>query len=306
MKRLERRGAVGIRTFGRAAGALIVLLVLGLFGCSGQKGPETGGVERPPPEGVELVFLDVGQGDAILVRSPEGKTALIDGGRGSDLAKTLRARGIASLDLVVASHAHADHIGGLRSVLSALPVRFYMDNAVPHTTSTYRELMQTVLASGVAYLRPTERTIRLGSVSLRILPPPPVTEGEPFSAQNDQSIGIVVEFGEFRALLTGDSEVGEIRRWLAAGVPGVTLLKAAHHGSRNGVTPAWLAATRPELVVISVGRDNPYGHPHPAALRYYEAVAKAVYRTDRDGTVTVTAFAGGGWTVEHSKNGGRR
>jgi beta-lactamase superfamily II metal-dependent hydrolase len=152
----------------------------------------------------------------------------------------------------------------MADLLRAIPIRYYMDNGVPHTTATYRRLMETLRASDVTYLQATERAIGLGSVRLRVLPPPAQAE-----EMNDQCVGLVVEYGDFRTLLTGDSQVEELNHFLGLGVPRVTVLKAAHHGSRDGVTPAWLSATRPEVVVISVGRDNPYGHPSPWALRYY-------------------------------------
>ncbi len=128
---------------------------------------------------------------------------------------------------------------------------------------------------------------------LTILPPPAWAEVE----ENNASVGVLVEHGEFRALLTGDSEQDELNHFLELGVPDVTVLKAAHHGSRNGVTPRWVDVTRPEVVVISVGRDNAYGHPHPWALRYYEAVASEIYRTDRDGQVTVRGYRDGRYEV---------
>jgi len=252
----------------------------------------------PADSAVQLVFFDVGQGDAILIRSPEGKAALIDGGRDAAILGKLRRYGVTRLDLVIATHAHADHIGGLVSVLRHVPVRFFLDNGVPYTTSTYANLMRAVRRSQATYLRPTARTLNLGSVALRILAPPaPGQLPDRKADQNDTSVGVVVRFGQFRALLTGDSEVGELHHWLHLGVPRVAILKAAHHGSRNGVTPAWLAATRPEVVVISVGRDNPYGHPHPWALRYYGAVAKKIYRTDRDGDVRVWGGRDGRYRV---------
>lgn len=104
-------------------------------------------------------------------------------------------------------------------------------------------------------------------------------------------------FGGFRALLTGDSEVEELNHFLERGVPDVTVLKAAHHGARNGVTPAWLDATKPEVVVISCGRNNQHGHPHPWALRYYEAGGRKVYRTDVDGEVRVVGHRSGEYEV---------
>ena len=98
-------------------------------------------------------------------------------------------------------------------------------------------------------------------------------------------------------MLTGDSEIEELNYFIDLGVPQVTVLKAAHHGSRNGVSPGWLSATKPEVIVISVGLGNPYGHPHDWALRYYAAAADAVYRTDLHGEVTIRGDADGTFDV---------
>jgi beta-lactamase superfamily II metal-dependent hydrolase len=139
--------------------------------------------------------------------------------------------------------------------------------------------------------------IELGSVTLRVLPPPGWNR-----STNDESIGIIVEYGNFRALLTGDSEVDELNYFLELGIPDVTVLKAAHHGARNGVTPRWVDVTRPEVVVISCGRNNAYGHPDPWALQYYEAVATDILRTDQDGTVAVYGYRDGSYQaalIEH-------
>jgi beta-lactamase superfamily II metal-dependent hydrolase len=123
---------------------------------------------------VSITFLDVGPGDATLIASPDGKRALVDAGRATwDVVGMLKDRGVDTLDLVVATHADMDHIGGLDGVLSELPIRYYMDNGVPHTTREYRELMDMVEWSGVPYLAATARTIALGDVSLRVLPPWP-------------------------------------------------------------------------------------------------------------------------------------
>ena len=247
---------------------------------------------RAPPAAIEVIFLDVGQGDAVLIRSPEGKVALVDAGPG-DILPLLRAHGIDSLDLLLASHPHADHIGGMRAIIERVPVHYYMDNGVPHTTSTYRNLLFALQRSSVTYLDATERSIELGSVTLRVL--------QPFAAaedHNNRSIGVLLEYGEFRALLTGDSEIPELNHWLATRIPGVTLLKAAHHGSRDAVSPAWLSTTKPEIVVISVGLNNPYGHPNEWAMRYYRTAADTVLRTDLDGEVTVFGAVDGSYSIE--------
>ncbi len=242
---------------------------------------------------VEIIFLDVGQGEAILIRSPEGKTALVDAGPGSVAHVLARRYGVDSIDFAVATHPHSDHIGGMVAILLSFPVRYYMDNGAPHTTSTYSHLMAMVQRSDITYLRATDRAVELGSVNIEVLPPPEDADGF-----NNRSIGLLVEYGEFRALLTGDSEVEELNHFLAAGVPQVTLLKAAHHGSRDAITPAWLAATKPQVVVISVGRGNSYGHPHEWALRLYDASAEAIYRTDVHGDITIRGGRDGSYEIE--------
>lgn len=263
--------------------------VMALAGCVGSRS-EAGGSAAAT---ARLVFLDVGQGDAIVVISPEHRVALIDAGpRGQDIAGHLRRHGVDTVDVAIATHPHADHIGGFAAVFAALPVRYFMDNGVPHTTATYRELLEVVRASGVTYLEATDRRLSLGSVTLSVLPP--LADA---TSLNSASIGVIVEYGGFRALLPGDAEVEELNHFMHLGVPDVDVLKAAHHGARNAVTPAWLSATRPEVVVISCGRGNPYGHPDPWALRYYETAAARVYRTDHDGEVIVVVGEEGGYSV---------
>jgi beta-lactamase superfamily II metal-dependent hydrolase len=246
---------------------------------------------------VEITFLDVGQGDAVLVRAPEGRTALIDAGMEAPL-DALRAAAVDRIDLLVATHPHADHIGGMRDVLSAVPVRFYMDNGQAHTTATYRNLLETLeRRTDVGYLTAEPRTVSLGSVQLDVLPLPPLDV-----SHNNRSIGIVLRFGAFLAFFSGDSEIEELDWFVERGiVPDVTLLKAAHHGSADAVTEAFLARARPEVVVISVG-DNDYGHPHRRALAAYGTHADEIYRTDLDGSVTVRAYEDGRFEV---RRGGR-
>lgn len=205
----------------------------------------------------------------------------------------LRALRVDTIDLLVASHNHADHIGGITGVLAGTTVRFYLDNGVPHTTATYERTIQAVATRGVQYLRPTARTITLGAARLLVLPPPPHAQD-----QNNSSVGILIDYGAFRALLTGDSEQLELQYWLEHdSIPRVTVVKVAHHGSRNGTSRAWAERTRPAVAVISVGAGNSYGHPSPQAVAQWEAVGARVYRTDRDGTVIIQAKRDGSYIV---------
>ena len=248
---------------------------------------------------VEVVFLDVGQGDAAFIRSPEGKVALIDAGERAGLAEVLRAHGIDTIDIAIASHPHTDHIGAMADVIQAMPVRYYMDNGVSHTSATYLHLMGVLRDSDITYLQPVSRTIELGSVRLRILPPP----ARATSNLNNRSVGVVVEHGTFRALLTGDSERTELLHFLQLGVPDVTVMKVPHLGSDDAVLPRFIQATAPELAVISCGRWNQSGHPSPITLRAYREAGVATLRTDIDGEVRVWGVEDGRFSIWTEREG---
>src|SRR5207249_3488451 len=116
--------------------------------------------------------------------------------------------GIDTIDLLVASHNQADHIGGMPAVLGSTGVRYYLDNGVPHDTSIFWRTSEAVVASGAQYLDASHRTITLGSAQLHVLPHPPSRD------QNNASVGLLIQYGDFRALLTGDSGLYELRHWL--------------------------------------------------------------------------------------------
>jgi competence protein ComEC len=250
---------------------------------------------------LELHFIDVGQGDAVLIRSASGHRALRRWAPAGTVLAYLRGAGVESLDLVIASHANADHIGGLVEVVNAYRPRFFMDNRIPHTTATYRRLLEAVAAAGSQYLEPTPRRIGIGDVALHVLPPP----GEARLGQNDNSIGVVVEYGTFRAVLTGDASAAEFE-WWSRRMPDLmteaTIYKASHHGSSNGDTRASLDAFRPEAVIISLGANNSYGHPTEEASLLYQSVAERVFRTDLQGTLLIDAKPDGTYLVQAERD----
>src|SRR5882762_1670909 len=249
---------------------------------------------------LELRFFDVGQGDAALIVTPEGKRVLIDAGPGaSPVVPYLQSHHYDTLDLIVASHNHTDHIGGMVAVIGSTVVRTYLDNGIPHTTATYQGTLRTVAASGAQYLQATARTITVGSARLRVLPPPARQVD-----QNNGSVGVLLEYGEFRALFTGDSERYELGYWLQHdSVPQVTVVKVAHHGSPNGTTAAWVQATRPRVAVISVGAGNSYGHPSLQVIEQWRSAGARVYRTDQDGAVIIEAKRDGSYIVLNEYSG---
>ena len=205
-------------------------------------------VDKPSAQ-VELRFLDVGQGDAVLIRLPDGRHILVDGGRHpTEVANLLAREGVDTLELVVASHNHADHIGGLPAVLERFAVKNYLTNGIPAATAIYGRLVYAVEQSGAMARKAESRMINLRDVQLRVLSLPPG-----LTTQNDNSVGLLLQYGDFRALLTGDSEHRELAHWLEHdNIPNVSLVKVAHHGALNGTTPEWVEATRPRMAVISV------------------------------------------------------
>jgi competence protein ComEC len=243
---------------------------------------------------LHVLRLDVDQGEATLIITPTGRRILIDAGPNTWTAGFLRLIRADTIDLVIATHAHADHIGGMQDVFESTVVRAYVDNGLPHNTRTYLRTLRAVENEpGLQYLAASDRTIRVGDVSLRILPPPRLD-----ATQNNNSVGVLLEFGTFRALFTGDAEIRELGAWLrSARIPEVTLINASHHGASNGATRAWIRATSPEVVVVSAGRRNSYGHPSPAIVSAWTAAKARVYRTDMHGTIFVRVARDGTYRV---------
>ena len=230
-----------------------------------------------------LDVLDVGQGDAILIRAG-GRVVLVDAGdRDADTLAQLRTLGVTGIDLLVSSHPHADHIGGMEAVVRALPTKRLLDNGMPHSTVTYRRFMEAIEAIGVQYVtaRPGLR-IGLGDgAALRVIGPPQPALTGTRSDLNSNSVVLMLEHGEVRVLLTGDAEE-PTEAWLATQQLGrVDVLKVAHHGSNHSSTKPFLDAIQPKVALISCGRSNRYGHPGEHALRRLEAAGATVYRTDQ-------------------------
>lgn len=260
----------------------------------------------PAPGGaLEITFVDVGQGDATVIRTPNGRTVVIDAGPDPrTLATWLQRRGITTVTLAVMSHNHADHIGGFPAVLAATRVENYLENGEPASTAIYRRVLSGVAAEQATVLRATPRTVTVDGVQLRILPMPPASQRG--ADQNDRSVGILLTYGNFTALWTGDAEEVERQWWLqdpTAAIGPVTVWKAAHHGSRNGTDAEWIRRIRPRLVVISLASDNTYGHPHESMLQTLQQANLTPWRTDQRGDITVRTTGTGDPTVSATRSG---
>ncbi len=244
--------------------------------------------------GLALHFLDVGQGDAALVQTASGHWVLIDAGPADDrtdaglavVVPYLERRGVHRLDAVVLSHGHRDHYGGLLSVLGAIDVGRVFEPAEAVADPHYLALLDAMADRGIPWIpvRPGT-TFAVDEVRFTALHPD-TTWVNWGTDLNEDSAVLVVAAGGFRAVFAGDAGLLAEER-IGSSAQDVDLLKVGHHGSRTATGAAWLARLRPAAAIISVGRTNRYGHPAPETVARLDAQGTAVWRTDREGTVTV-------------------
>lgn len=277
------RLGVALRSVAFAGGAVVWCAVLATD------------LARRPSGRLDLFILDVGQGDAIAVRTPAGRWLLVDAGplerRGSAgrrvVVPFLARRGATRLELFVASHGDADHLGGAPDVLEAFEPRLVLEPGLPLPSQLYQRFLGLVDAGGTPWQAARAGdTIRMDGVTLAVLHPTSAWMARRFEA-NEASVVLHVRYGCFDALLTGD--IGrDVESQLLDHVGEVEVLKVAHHGSATSTTVAWLDHVQPEVAVLSVGRGNRYGHPAPDVLERLRRRGIEVRRTDEDGTVTIS------------------
>jgi competence protein ComEC len=243
------------------------------------------------PPGLTVRFFDVGQGDSALVTSPSGATLLIDGGPDEEqVATELAALGVKRLDVVIASHPHADHIVGLPNVLARVPVGVIIDPGCEH------DGLEAVLDRAIADEDVPEEhpragaSYRVGDLRLDILSPDRCWTGTESDTNNDAMV-VRVSRGDDVVLFATEPEEPAQEWLLQTGVDlSADVLKVPHHGAATSV-PEFFQAVDAQVAIVSVG-ENPYGHPVASTLEEIAATGAQVWRTDQHGTVTVT-FTGG-------------
>lgn len=255
------------------------------------------------PHMLSVSFLDVGQGDAILIESPTGVQVLIDGGRDRSVLRELpKVVGVfdRSIDVVIESHPDADHIGGLPYVFDRYRIATYLGPAIPAQTPAANALAVAVAKEKGIEVLVAERGQRLalgGGAYLDVLFPDRSVAGV---ERNTGSVVVRVVYGDTSFVLSGDAP-DEIENWLVAldaANPEAELdsdvLKAGHHGSNTSTSADWLSAVTPAFLVVSAGKDNSYGHPHQEVLERASAAGVQVLQTAQVGTIR---FLSDGTTV---------
>lgn len=271
---------------------------------------------RDPDSGkLRLTVLDVGQGDCLVLRTPSDRTILIDGGGSNDEAAAaqsdigervvvpyLHHEGINRVDVLVITHPHGDHVGGLSAVLRAEQVGVVLDGTeLPYPTPAYTQVLALIQQKHLRYLhavRGMHLTLDRG-VTADVLNPP--AQGLVYGtnpdndAMNNYSAVLRVAYGKTHFLLDGDAEDAAEESMLAA-YPDVSadVLKCGHHGANNASSDAWLERVKPKFAAISCGAHNPFGHPNPQTLARLSAHGIQAFRTDKDGAIM---FVSDGRTV---------
>ena len=253
-----------------------------------------------------VFFLDVGQGDAVVLRTPNSRWVVIDGGPrtpDSDAGRRivvpfLRRQGAGRLSLVVATHGDADHLGGLPAIVDAFSPELVLEPGEPLGRPLYLEFLASVEAARARWhpARTGDR-IELDGVTLEVLSPDTQWLALPLDV-NEHSVVLRVTYGAVRLLLQGDAGM-PVEARLAGTVGPVDLLKVGHHGSASATSDEWLDELAPHDAVISVGRRNTYGHPAPDVLERLARHGVAIFRTDRNGTITFSTDGHGARLRSH-------
>jgi competence protein ComEC len=248
--------------------------------------------EPPAPPGrLTVSFLDVGQGDATLIQDGSGAAALFDGGPPeARVYRLLRGAGVSHLDLMVATHQSRDHQGGLPEVLDRIPTDTLLENGDGTRDPGFLALLADADRHGVRRIAARAgQVLRVGRLTIRVLAPSPRPPGPPPDDPNRRAVAAVVSEGSFDLFLAADAESPSL---LPLPLPAVEAMKVSHHGSADAGLPQLLRRLRPQVAAIEVGAHNSYGHPAPSTLHQLAATVPHVYRTDRDGTVTLVVEGG--------------
>ena len=290
--------------------ALFLIACIFFAGCTFHGISSHAGTNAIPPsyginDGRMVVhFIDAGQGDSELIQY-NGTTILIDSGEvdeGPGVVTYLKHQGVREIDLLIATHPHSDHIGGMQEVLGNFTVRNVIDSGMPHTTSTYQKFLETIDRKNISYstVRQGDSFSPVPGLTMLVLSAP---DGRKDEDLNDGSVVLRVSYGRINILFEADAGTTTEESMIHSGLPLESqVLKVAHHGSTHGTGLAFLERVRPETAIISVGAGNPYNHPAEDTLLRLGATGALIFRTDTNGSIVVRTD-GMTFSVETAKEG---
>lgn len=279
-----------VQQYKRQLGVVLILSLILIFGW-----------QRFHTKPLEVVFLDVGQGDAIFIRTPKGRNLLLDGGGtplwqegGFRVGKEvvvpyLQRRGIKEIDLLISSHPDGDHMQGLEDVLMELQVKTILLPPIDIFGQDYNDFLSLARMSHtpVTEMIAGDRIHLDEGIVLEVLSPPQYASIFTTAIDNNHSLLIRLTYGEISFLFTGDLEIEALEYLTRGGITGpVTFFKVPHHGSKTGYYEPYLEQIDPEAVIFSVGKNN-YGHPAPELLEYWQARGTGIHRTDLAGAIRI-------------------
>ncbi|MBI4975261.1 MBL fold metallo-hydrolase [Candidatus Peregrinibacteria bacterium] len=254
-------------------------------------------ISQIPDNKFHIYFLDIGQGDSVLIKTPQNHQMLIDGGPNSSVIE--RLSGIMpffdnSIDFIILTHPHADHVNGLIEVLKKYSVNAILMTGVSSKSPIYEEFLRTVYNKKIpVFIAESKTDFKFGNVFFDVIYPFNQISGEYFENPNNSSVAVKVSYKDElsrvseKILLTGDLQDIIESKLVDAGIDlKANILKAGHHGSKNASSLKFLNKVKPDFAVIQSGKDNRFGHPHKQTLdNLKKAGVKKIYRNDMDGTV---------------------
>lgn len=261
---------------------LILMLCIGCCSCTQEN---TAATDAPIDSKLKVHFIDVSQGDCILLESA-GEFVLVDTGErdySADVIQYLRYHGVEKLDYAIATHPHSDHIGGMRDVINEFTTERFITRETDTDTYTWTKLLKAVKNKGIEYIdAKVGDSYTFGEATFTIMAP--VSDG--YEGYNDYSVVTKVVCGEISFLLTGDAEHISENEMLDAGEDlTADVLKCGHHGSSDATSSRFLQAVDPMFAVASCGENNEYGHPHKETIERLSMIDCPLFRTDTMGTI---------------------
>lgn len=256
-------------------------------------------------ENLKIHFIDIGQGDSILIQAAAGENILVDGGDRADavaekIISYLKAQNVKKIDYLISTHPHADHIGSLTAVIDNFEVEKILDSGKVHSSKTYENYLLKIDQKNIDFAAPRRGDIielKKGKIKF-IHPDSKIAD----YSLNNSSLVFVLNYKKQKFLFTGDIEK-EVEQKLLLKNPElkVDIIKVPHHGSSSSSSWAWIKSLEPKTAVIQVGAANSYGHPAPETTANYRRLKTAIYRNDLNGDIVITAD-GENYTVKVDKN----